>query len=40
MDSDYGIPRQLSDLQKHRSQYQPELPPCLQVFTCSASPFS
>ncbi|OMP04033.1 hypothetical protein CCACVL1_02208, partial [Corchorus capsularis] len=33
MDSDYGIPRQLSDLQKHRSQYQPELPPCLQGTT-------
>eukprot|EP00262_Sarcandra_glabra_P022471 TRINITY_DN996_c0_g2_i1.p1 TRINITY_DN996_c0_g2~~TRINITY_DN996_c0_g2_i1.p1 ORF type:complete len:615 (+),score=117.19 TRINITY_DN996_c0_g2_i1:72-1916(+) len=30
MDSDYGIPRELSDLQKHRSLYQPELPPCLQ----------
>lgn len=31
MDADYGIPRELSDLQKLRSQYQPELPPCLQV---------
>lgn len=31
MDSDYGIPRELSDLQKIRSLYQPELPPCLQV---------
>jgi len=31
MDSDYGIPRELSDLQKLRSLYQPELPPCLQV---------
>ncbi|KAG7037978.1 Pyrophosphate--fructose 6-phosphate 1-phosphotransferase subunit alpha, partial [Cucurbita argyrosperma subsp. argyrosperma] len=30
MDSDYGIPRQLSDLQKFRSLYQPLLPPCLQ----------
>ncbi|KAL2506055.1 Pyrophosphate--fructose 6-phosphate 1-phosphotransferase subunit alpha 1 [Abeliophyllum distichum] len=30
MDSDFGIPRELSDLQKLRSQYQPELPPCLQ----------
>ncbi|KAF3684814.1 Pyrophosphate--fructose 6-phosphate 1-phosphotransferase subunit alpha [Capsicum annuum] len=33
MDADYGIPRQLSDLQKLRSQYQPELPPCLQGTT-------
>ncbi|PSS31147.1 Pyrophosphate--fructose 6-phosphate 1-phosphotransferase subunit alpha like [Actinidia chinensis var. chinensis] len=33
MDSDYGIPRQLSDLQKLRSTYQPELPPCLQGTT-------
>ncbi|KAG6774871.1 hypothetical protein POTOM_022249 [Populus tomentosa] len=30
MDSDFGIPRELSDLQKLRSLYQPELPPCLQ----------
>ncbi|KAL6571974.1 hypothetical protein OROMI_012932 [Orobanche minor] len=30
MDSDYGIPRELSDLQKIRSLYKPELPPCLQ----------
>ncbi|CAK9179601.1 unnamed protein product [Ilex paraguariensis] len=30
MDSDFGIARELSDLQKLRSQYQPELPPCLQ----------
>ncbi|KAJ4830913.1 hypothetical protein Tsubulata_039034 [Turnera subulata] len=30
MDSDYGIPRELSDLQKQRSLYQPLLPPCLQ----------
>ncbi|CAI9115316.1 OLC1v1016190C1 [Oldenlandia corymbosa var. corymbosa] len=33
MDADYGIPRELSDLQKLRSQYQPELPPCLQGTT-------
>ncbi|KAK4387843.1 Pyrophosphate--fructose 6-phosphate 1-phosphotransferase subunit alpha [Sesamum angolense] len=33
MDSDFGIPRELSDLQKLRSQYQPELPPCLQGTT-------
>ncbi|KAK7308528.1 hypothetical protein VNO77_42139 [Canavalia gladiata] len=33
MDSDYGIPRELSDLQKIRSWYQPELPPCLQGTT-------
>ncbi|CAA3003526.1 pyrophosphate--fructose 6-phosphate 1-phosphotransferase subunit alpha [Olea europaea subsp. europaea] len=33
MDSDYGIPRELSDLQKLRSQYQPQLPPCLQGTT-------
>ena len=31
MDSDFGIPRELSDLQKHRCLYEPELPPCLQV---------
>lgn len=31
MDSDYGVPRELSDLQKNRSLYKPELPPCLQV---------
>ncbi|CAM8972262.1 hypothetical protein QQ045_029657 [Rhodiola kirilowii] len=30
MDSDFGIPRELSDLQKQRSLYQPDLPPCLQ----------
>ncbi|GAA0171203.1 hypothetical protein Leryth_000287 [Lithospermum erythrorhizon] len=30
MDSDYGIVRELSDLQMLRSLYQPELPPCLQ----------
>ncbi|XP_052201149.1 pyrophosphate--fructose 6-phosphate 1-phosphotransferase subunit alpha [Diospyros lotus] len=30
MDSDYGLPRELSDLQKARSAYKPELPPCLQ----------
>ncbi|XP_030446937.1 pyrophosphate--fructose 6-phosphate 1-phosphotransferase subunit alpha [Syzygium oleosum] len=33
MESDYGIPRELSDLQQHRSLYQPELPPCLQGTT-------
>ncbi|GMN34667.1 hypothetical protein TIFTF001_004811 [Ficus carica] len=33
MDSDYGIPRELSDLQKLRSLYRPELPPCLQGTT-------
>ncbi|KAE9605250.1 hypothetical protein Lal_00024542 [Lupinus albus] len=33
MDSDYGIPRELSDLQKLRSLYQPQLPPCLQGTT-------
>ncbi|XP_031473218.1 pyrophosphate--fructose 6-phosphate 1-phosphotransferase subunit alpha [Nymphaea colorata] len=27
---DFGIPRELSDLQKQRLLYQPELPPCLQ----------
>lgn len=31
MDSDYGVPRELSDLQKQRALYEPELPPCLQV---------
>ncbi|KAM7253057.1 hypothetical protein ACFE04_025675 [Oxalis oulophora] len=30
MDSDFGIARELSDLQKQRTLYQPELPPCLQ----------
>ncbi|XP_008796200.1 pyrophosphate--fructose 6-phosphate 1-phosphotransferase subunit alpha [Phoenix dactylifera] len=33
MDSDYGVPRELSDLQKQRALYQPELPPCLQGTT-------
>ncbi|KAK3014327.1 hypothetical protein RJ639_008920 [Escallonia herrerae] len=33
MDSDFGIPRELSDLQKLRSLYEPELPPCLQGTT-------
>ncbi|KVI07575.1 Phosphofructokinase domain-containing protein [Cynara cardunculus var. scolymus] len=33
MDSDYGVPRELSDLQKNRSLYKPELPPCLQGTT-------
>ncbi|KAM0932392.1 putative diphosphate--fructose-6-phosphate 1-phosphotransferase [Dioscorea sansibarensis] len=30
MDSDYGLPRELSGLQKKRALYHPELPPCLQ----------
>ncbi|CAD5317377.1 unnamed protein product [Arabidopsis thaliana] len=33
MDSDFGIPRELSPLQQLRSQYHPELPPCLQGTT-------
>ncbi|KAL9445656.1 hypothetical protein AB3S75_013525 [Citrus x aurantiifolia] len=33
MDSDFGIPRELSGLQQLRSLYQPELPPCLQGTT-------
>ncbi|KAG9456610.1 hypothetical protein H6P81_001118 [Aristolochia fimbriata] len=33
MDSDYGVPRELSALQKHRTLYHPELPPCLQGTT-------
>ncbi|XP_042494282.1 pyrophosphate--fructose 6-phosphate 1-phosphotransferase subunit alpha-like [Macadamia integrifolia] len=33
MDSDFGIPRELSDLQKHRALYEPEIPPCLQGTT-------
>ncbi|XP_019172071.1 PREDICTED: pyrophosphate--fructose 6-phosphate 1-phosphotransferase subunit alpha [Ipomoea nil] len=33
MDSDFGLARELSDLQKLRSQYRPELPPCLQGTT-------
>ncbi|CAN0927320.1 Pyrophosphate--fructose 6-phosphate 1-phosphotransferase subunit alpha [Linum grandiflorum] len=33
MDSDFGIARELSALQKARSLYQPELPPCLQGTT-------
>ncbi|XP_074273431.1 pyrophosphate--fructose 6-phosphate 1-phosphotransferase subunit alpha [Silene latifolia] len=33
MDSDFGIPRELSDLQKQRCLYHPELPPCLQGTT-------
>ncbi|KAK6939168.1 Phosphofructokinase domain [Dillenia turbinata] len=33
MDSDFGIPRELSVLQKHRLHYRPELPPCLQGTT-------
>ena len=31
MDSDYGVARELSDLQKKRAEYTPEVPPCLQV---------
>ncbi|XP_040380770.1 pyrophosphate--fructose 6-phosphate 1-phosphotransferase subunit alpha-like isoform X2 [Oryza brachyantha] len=31
MDSDYGVPRELSALQKARALYRPGLPPCLQV---------
>lgn len=38
MDADYGIARELSDLQKLRSHYHPELPPCLQVQLCSIHP--
>ncbi|KAF8377966.1 hypothetical protein HHK36_031355 [Tetracentron sinense] len=30
MDSDFGNPRELSDLQKQRSFYEPVIPPCLQ----------
>ncbi|KAJ0702062.1 putative diphosphate--fructose-6-phosphate 1-phosphotransferase [Helianthus annuus] len=33
MESDYGVPRELSPLQKSRSIYHPELPPCLQGTT-------
>ncbi|RCV21463.1 hypothetical protein SETIT_4G141400v2 [Setaria italica] len=33
MESDYGVPRELSSLQKARALYQPELPPCLQGTT-------
>uniref|UniRef100_A0A0D9VK63 Phosphofructokinase domain-containing protein n=1 Tax=Leersia perrieri TaxID=77586 RepID=A0A0D9VK63_9ORYZ len=33
MDSDYGVPRELSEVQKKRALYQPELPPCLQGTT-------
>ncbi|WCJ44778.1 Pyrophosphate--fructose 6-phosphate 1-phosphotransferase subunit alpha [Euphorbia peplus] len=33
MDSDFGVPRELSGLQKLRSLYQPELPPCLEGTT-------
>jgi hypothetical protein len=39
MDSDYGVPRELSEVQQKRTLYQPELPPCLQV-TRRASPLS
>ncbi|KAG6422925.1 hypothetical protein SASPL_113307 [Salvia splendens] len=30
MDADYGIARELSDLQQLRTLYKPQLPPCLQ----------
>ncbi|KAL4579154.1 hypothetical protein LXL04_015291 [Taraxacum kok-saghyz] len=33
MESDYGLPRELSHLQKNRLLYQPELPSCLQGTT-------
>ncbi|CAN6246352.1 unnamed protein product [Urochloa humidicola] len=33
MDSDYGVPRELSEVQKKRTLYQPEVPPCLQGTT-------
>ncbi|KAG0488650.1 hypothetical protein HPP92_007461 [Vanilla planifolia] len=33
MDSDYGVPRELSDLQKKRTLYQPQIPPCLEGTT-------
>ncbi|XP_020265418.1 pyrophosphate--fructose 6-phosphate 1-phosphotransferase subunit alpha-like isoform X1 [Asparagus officinalis] len=33
MNSDYGVPRELSELQKKRTEYHPELPPCLQGTT-------
>ncbi|KAK9073651.1 hypothetical protein SSX86_006245 [Deinandra increscens subsp. villosa] len=33
MESDYGVPRELSGLQNNRLTYQPELPPCLQGTT-------
>ncbi|GJN22025.1 hypothetical protein PR202_gb09554 [Eleusine coracana subsp. coracana] len=33
MDSDYGVPRELSEVQKKRALYQPGLPPCLQGTT-------
>ncbi|KAG6406164.1 hypothetical protein SASPL_133763 [Salvia splendens] len=31
MDGDYGLARDLSDLQQLRTLYKPQLPPCLQV---------
>ncbi|CAL5055500.1 unnamed protein product [Urochloa decumbens] len=33
MDSDYGVPRELSEVQKKRTLYEPEVPPCLQGTT-------
>jgi hypothetical protein len=37
MDSDYGVPRELSEVQKKRTLYQPDLPPCLQVRPITAT---
>ncbi|CAA0838471.1 Pyrophosphate--fructose 6-phosphate 1-phosphotransferase subunit alpha 2 [Striga hermonthica] len=39
MDSDYGVARELSDLQKLRSLYKPELPPCLRSLSSSSRVF-
>lgn len=33
MESDFGVPRELSELQKKRAEYHPDLPPCLQGTT-------
>ncbi|XP_010913868.1 pyrophosphate--fructose 6-phosphate 1-phosphotransferase subunit alpha isoform X2 [Elaeis guineensis] len=33
MNSDFGVPRELSELQQKRAEYHPELPPCLQGTT-------
>ncbi|KAJ8500246.1 hypothetical protein OPV22_010798 [Ensete ventricosum] len=33
MNSDFGVPRELSELQKKRAEYHPDLPPCLQGTT-------
>lgn len=32
MNADLGSPRELTGLQRRRALYQPELPPCLQVY--------